>query len=32
VFFTLAYRRIGAGVGALVLFGSVQVTMIGTDW
>jgi drug/metabolite transporter (DMT)-like permease len=30
VFFTLAYRRIGAGVGALVLFGSVQVTMIGT--
>jgi drug/metabolite transporter (DMT)-like permease len=30
IFFTLAYRRIGAGVGALVLFGSVQVTMIGT--
>src|SRR5438552_152374 len=29
VFFTLAYTRIGAGVGALVLFGSVQVTMIG---
>ena len=28
--FTLAYRRIGAGVGALVLFGAVQVTMIGT--
>jgi drug/metabolite transporter (DMT)-like permease len=28
--FTLAYRRIGASVGALVLFGSVQVTMIGT--
>ena len=27
--FTLAYRRIGASVGALVLFGSVQVTMIG---
>jgi len=30
VFFTLAYTRIGAGVGALILFGSVQVTMIGT--
>jgi drug/metabolite transporter (DMT)-like permease len=30
IFFTLAYKRIGAGVGALVLFGSVQVTMIGT--
>ena len=30
VFFTLAYTRIGAGVGALVLFGSVQITMIGT--
>src|SRR5205823_1466549 len=30
VLFTLAYTRIGAGVGALVLFGSVQVTMIGT--
>jgi drug/metabolite transporter (DMT)-like permease len=29
IFFTLAYTRIGAGVGALVLFGSVQVTMIG---
>ena len=29
VCFTLAYTRIGAGVGALVLFGSVQVTMIG---
>ncbi len=28
--FTLAYLRIGAAVGALVLFGSVQVTMIGT--
>jgi drug/metabolite transporter (DMT)-like permease len=28
VFFTLAYTRIGAGVGALLLFGSVQVTMI----
>jgi drug/metabolite transporter (DMT)-like permease len=28
--FTLAYQRIGASVGALVLFGSVQVTMIGT--
>ena len=27
--FTLAYVRIGAAVGALVLFGSVQVTMIG---
>jgi drug/metabolite transporter (DMT)-like permease len=30
VFFTLAYTHIGAGVGALILFGSVQVTMIGT--
>lgn len=30
IFFTLAYRHIGAGVGALVLFGSVQITMIGT--
>jgi drug/metabolite transporter (DMT)-like permease len=30
IFFTLAYARIGASVGALVLFGSVQVTMIGT--
>jgi drug/metabolite transporter (DMT)-like permease len=30
VFFTIAYTRIGAGVGALVLFGSVQITMIGT--
>ena len=30
IFFTLAYRKIGAGVGALVLFGSVQITMIGT--
>jgi drug/metabolite transporter (DMT)-like permease len=29
IFFTLAYTRIGAGVGALILFGSVQVTMIG---
>jgi drug/metabolite transporter (DMT)-like permease len=28
--FTLAYGRIGASVGALVLFGSVQITMIGT--
>ncbi|HUL72633.1 MAG TPA: DMT family transporter [Vicinamibacterales bacterium] len=28
--FTLAYRRIGAAVGALVLFGAVQATMIGT--
>ena len=27
--FTIAYRRIGAGVGALALFGAVQVTMIG---
>jgi len=26
--FTIAYTRIGAGVGALLLFGSVQVTMI----
>ena len=30
VFFTVAYTRIGASVGALILFGSVQVTMIGT--
>jgi drug/metabolite transporter (DMT)-like permease len=30
VLFTIAYLRIGAGVGALVLFGAVQVTMIGT--
>jgi drug/metabolite transporter (DMT)-like permease len=29
IFFTLAYARIGAAVGAMVLFGSVQVTMIG---
>jgi len=29
ILFTLAYTRIGAGVGALVLFGSVQTTMIG---
>jgi drug/metabolite transporter (DMT)-like permease len=27
--FSLAYVRIGAGIGALILFGSVQVTMIG---
>jgi drug/metabolite transporter (DMT)-like permease len=27
--FSLSYVRIGAGVGALLLFGSVQVTMIG---
>ena len=27
--FTLAYVRIGAGVGALLLFGAVQTTMIG---
>ncbi len=43
ILFTLAYDRIGASVGALVLFGSVQVTMVGaafargdrptrTDW
>ena len=30
VLFTLAYGRIGAGVGALILFGAVQATMIGT--
>ncbi len=30
ILFTLAYDRINAGVGALVLFGAVQVTMIGT--
>lgn len=29
VAFTLAYTRIGAAVGALLLFGAVQVTMIG---
>lgn len=29
VCFTVAYLRIGAGVGALILFGSVQATMIG---
>jgi drug/metabolite transporter (DMT)-like permease len=29
--FTLAYTRIGAGVGALLLFGAVQVTMIGAS-
>jgi drug/metabolite transporter (DMT)-like permease len=29
VFFSHAYLRLGAGVGALVLFGTVQVTMIG---
>jgi drug/metabolite transporter (DMT)-like permease len=29
VAFTLAYRRIGAGIGALTLFGAVQATMIG---
>jgi len=28
--FTLAYARIGAGTGALILFGAVQITMIGT--
>jgi drug/metabolite transporter (DMT)-like permease len=28
--FTLAYARIGAGIGALLLFGAVQITMIGT--
>lgn len=28
--FSLAYGRIGAGTGALVLFGSVQLTMLGT--
>lgn len=27
--FSIAYLRIGAGVGALVLFGAVQVTMLG---
>jgi len=43
VAFTLAYTRIGAGIGALLLFGAVQVTMItvgllkgerplGRDW
>lgn len=30
VAFTIAYTRIGAGIGALILFGAVQVTMIGT--
>ena len=28
--FTIAYTRIGASVGALILFGAVQLTMIGT--
>jgi drug/metabolite transporter (DMT)-like permease len=28
--FTLAYTRIGAGTGALILFGAVQITMIAT--
>jgi drug/metabolite transporter (DMT)-like permease len=27
--FSLAYARIGAGVGALILFGAVQLTMVG---
>lgn len=30
IFFTLAYERINASVGALVLFAAVQVTMMGT--
>jgi drug/metabolite transporter (DMT)-like permease len=30
VAFTLAYTRIGAAVGALLLFGAVQITMTGT--
>jgi drug/metabolite transporter (DMT)-like permease len=30
--FSLAYLRIGASTGALVLFGSVQATMIGAGW
>jgi len=30
VAFTLAYTRIGAGPGALILFGAVQITMIAT--
>jgi drug/metabolite transporter (DMT)-like permease len=30
VAFTYAYTRIGAAIGALLLFGAVQVTMIGT--
>jgi drug/metabolite transporter (DMT)-like permease len=29
ILFSLAYLRIGAGVGALILFGAVQATMIG---
>lgn len=29
--FSFAYLRLGAGLGALVLFGAVQVTMIGRD-
>src|SRR4029434_9147145 len=29
VAFTIAYTRIGAAIGALLLFGAVQVTMIG---
>lgn len=29
LFFSLAYTQIGAGVGALILFASVQITMVG---
>ena len=31
VFFTLAYLRLGAATGALILFGMVQVTMVGVS-
>src|SRR5262249_14262197 len=31
VFFSFAYRRIDTGVGALILFGAVQVTMLGVS-
>ena len=31
VAFTAAYTLVGAGTGALLLFGSVQATMIGSD-
>ncbi len=30
--FSLAYVQIGAGTGALILFGAVQLTMIGRGW
>lgn len=30
--FSIAYVRLGAGVGALVLFGAVQITMFAVSW